>query len=209
MKPKITYVVVALNLLLFIGLCVNNVNNSKHKLQINTIKLKSTEAQLIELNAQYDELLKSQTHNQAEKEQQLKKIQELENEKKRLESELQAKRQQYLAQSQKLNTAAQNASGTQKVQAAGSKLEWLKASGIPESEWQYVDYIISKESGWNPLARNASSGAGGLPQALPYSKTGCAWGDAVCQLKWANSYAISRYGSWARAYNFWVSNRYW
>jgi hypothetical protein len=209
MKPKITYVVVALNLLLFIGLGVNNVNNSKHKLQINTIKLKSTEAQLIELNAQYDELLKSQTHNQAEKEQQLKKIQELENEKKRLESELQAKRQQYLAQSQKLNTAAQNASGTQKVQAAGSKLEWLKASGIPESEWQYVDYIISKESGWNPLARNASSGAGGLPQALPYSKTGCAWGDAVCQLKWANSYAISRYGSWARAYNFWVSNRYW
>lgn len=209
MKPKITYVVVALSLLLFIGLGVNNVNNSKHKLQINTIKLKSTEAQLIELNAQYDELLKSQTHNQAEKEQQLKKIQELESEKKRLESELQAKRQQYLAQSQKLNTAAQNASGTQKVQAAGSKLEWLKASGISESDWQYVDYIISKESGWNPLARNASSGAGGLPQALPYSKTVCAWGDAVCQLKWANSYAISRYGSWARAYNFWVSNRYW
>jgi len=209
MKPKITYVVLALSLLLFIGLGVNNVNNSKHKLQINTIKLKSTEAQLIELNAQYDELLKSQTHNQAEKEQQLKKIQELENEKKRLESELQAKRQQYLAQSQKLNTAAQNASGTQKVQAAGSKLEWLKASGIPESDWQYVDYIISKESGWNPLARNASSGAGGLPQALPYSKTGCAWGDAVCQLKWANGYAIGRYGSWARAYNFWVSNRYW
>lgn len=209
MKPKITYVVVALSLLLFIGLGVNNVNNSKHKLQINTIKLKSTEAQLIELNAQYDELLKSQTHNQAEKEQQLKKIQELENEKKRLESELQAKRQQYLAQSQKLNTAAQNASGTQKVQAAGSKLEWLKASGISESDWQYVDYIISKESGWNPLARNASSGAGGLPQALPYSKTGCAWGDAVCQLKWANGYAIGRYGSWARAYNFWVSNRYW
>jgi len=209
MKPKITYVVVALSLLLFIGLGVNNVNNSKHKLQINTIKLKSTEAQLIELNAQYDELLKSQTHNQAEKEQQLKKIQELENEKKRLESELQAKRQQYLAQSQKLNTAAQNASGTQKVQAAGSKLEWLKSSGIPESDWQYVDYIISHESGWNPLARNASSGAGGLPQALPYSKTGCAWGDAVCQLKWANNYAIGRYGSWARAYNFWVSNRYW
>lgn len=95
------------------------------------------------------------------------------------------------------------------VSVSGSKLGWLRASGIPESDWSYVDHIIQKESGWNPLARNPSSGAEGLPQALPYSKTGCGRGDAVCQLKWANSYANQRYGSWAKAHQFWLAHRWW
>lgn len=89
----------------------------------------------------------------------------------------------------------------------GSKEAWMAAAGIDPQFWGYVDYIVSHESGWNPYARNASSGAGGLPQALPYGKTGCAWGDAVCQLVWMNGY-VNRYGGWAGAYSFWVSHHW-
>lgn len=91
----------------------------------------------------------------------------------------------------------------------GNRSDWLAASGIDQSNWQYVDFIISRESGWNPNATNPSSGAHGLPQALPYSKTGCGWNDAVCQLKWANSYAAGRYGNWAGAYQYWLGHNYW
>lgn len=82
-------------------------------------------------------------------------------------------------------------------------------SGISPLDFFYVDFIISHESGWNPNAKEPTSKAEGLPQALPYSKTGCTHGDALCQLKWANSYAIGRYGSWEHAYQFWVSHRWW
>jgi soluble lytic murein transglycosylase-like protein len=95
------------------------------------------------------------------------------------------------------------------ISFGGDKASWLRDSGIAESDWGHVDYIINRESGWNPYAVNASSGAGGLPQALPYSKTGCATGDAVCQLKWADGYAVGRYGSWAGAHTFWLNHNWW
>lgn len=86
---------------------------------------------------------------------------------------------------------------------------WLAASNISASNYGYVDYIVSHESGWNPDATEPNSGAHGLPQALPYTKTGCGWSDAVCQLNWANAYALARYGSWASAYSYWVANHNW
>ena len=92
---------------------------------------------------------------------------------------------------------------------SGSHEDWMAQAGIAQSDWGYVDYIISHESGWNPNATNASSGAHGLPQALPYSKTGCGWSDPVCQLRWANTYAVGRYGSWYGAYAFWLSSHWW
>jgi hypothetical protein len=86
---------------------------------------------------------------------------------------------------------------------------WLNASVIASSDYGYVDYIVSHESGWNPNATEPTYGAHGLPQALPYSKTGCGWTDAVCQLNWANSYAVARYGSWASAYSYWTVHHNW
>lgn len=94
-------------------------------------------------------------------------------------------------------------------QITGSKTDWLSAAGIPESQWTYVDYIITRESGWNPNAVNASSGACGLAQQLPCGKWSHTWNDPVGALIDANSYAISRYGSWSAAYNFWVANHWW
>lgn len=91
----------------------------------------------------------------------------------------------------------------------GSKEEWLTSAGIAESDWAYVDYIVNHESGWNPNAVNASSGASGLVQALPCGKVPGSCFNPVDNLKWADSYAKGRYGSWEGAYNFWVSNNWW
>lgn len=98
----------------------------------------------------------------------------------------------------------------------GTSLSGIKGNmglaGIAPGDYQYVDYIVSKESRWNPLAQNAS-GAYGLCQALPGSKMASAGADwqtnPVTQLRWCNTYAVGRYGSWAAAYNFWVSHHYW
>ena len=107
--------------------------------------------------------------------------------------------------------AAQEAQPIQVVvpQYSGTHAEWMASAGISASDWQYVDYIVSNESGWNYDATNASSGAHGLVQALPYSKTGCGWDDPICQLSWGDSYAKSRYGSWYGAYIWWTQNHWW
>jgi hypothetical protein len=89
----------------------------------------------------------------------------------------------------------------------------MAAAGISPSDYMYVDYIISRESGWNAAAQNTSSGAYGLCQALPGSKMESAGSDwrtnAVTQMEWCNGYAVGRYGSWGGAYNFWTSHHWW
>ena len=90
----------------------------------------------------------------------------------------------------------------------GTKYDWMRAAGIPESQWQYVDYIVSKESGWNPNAKNRSSGACGLAQAYPCSKLGPNWNDPVVALRWQYNYVNKRYGGYAGAYKFWRANRW-
>jgi hypothetical protein len=91
----------------------------------------------------------------------------------------------------------------------GAPAEWMAAAGIAEGDWGYVDYIVSKESGWNPNATNKSSGACGLVQALPCSKVPGNGYDPVDNLRWANGYATGRYGSWAGAHAFWTKNHWW
>lgn len=91
----------------------------------------------------------------------------------------------------------------------GSPAEWMAAAGIAEGDWGFVDYIVSKESGWNPNATNRSSGACGLVQALPCSKVPGNGYDPVDNLRWAHGYATGRYGSWSGAYDFWTRNHWW
>lgn len=100
----------------------------------------------------------------------------------------------------------------------GSHTDWMAAAGIAEEDYGYVDFIISKESGWSPTSRNASSGAYGLCQALPATKMISAGLDymtnPITQLKWCNSYAQTcvsyrMYCGWEGAYKFWLSKHYW
>lgn len=75
----------------------------------------------------------------------------------------------------------------------GDKSSWLASSGIPADQWEYVDSIVTRESGWNPSAVNKSSGACGLGQQLPCGKWAGAWNDPVAALTAMNGYATGRY----------------
>ena len=88
----------------------------------------------------------------------------------------------------------------------------MAAAGIASSDYGYVDFIVTHESGWRVNAYNPS-GATGLCQALPGSKMASAGADyltnPVTQLIWCNSYAVGRYGSWANAHGFWLAHKWW
>lgn len=88
--------------------------------------------------------------------------------------------------------------------------DYLLANGYTEADFTATVYIISRESGWSVTATNPSSGAYGLPQALPGSKmvsAGADWAtNYQTQLKWFWSYCASRYGSIQGAYNYWLAN---
>jgi uncharacterized protein YabE (DUF348 family) len=90
----------------------------------------------------------------------------------------------------------------------GTKTEWLAASNIPQESWGYADFMVQKESGWNPNAVNKSSGACGLAQALPCSKVPGNPYNPIDSLNWMNGYVNGRYGGWANAYNFWLSHHW-
>lgn len=93
------------------------------------------------------------------------------------------------------------------------KIKVMEASNISQSDYEYVDYIVSRESSWNYKATNPLSGSYGLCQALPPSKMASAGDDwennPITQMKWCNSYAEERYGSWKNAQAFWKENYWW
>ena len=76
---------------------------------------------------------------------------------------------------------------------------WASQAGIVLNDSAIK--LLERESHCNPLAWNASSGAGGIPQALPFTKTNCqlSIADAPCQLKWFQGYVMGRYGSYESA----------
>lgn len=91
--------------------------------------------------------------------------------------------------------------------------KWMEQAGINKSDYSSVDYIVYHESSWDYKSENESSGAYGLCQALPPEKmeiSGSDWKtNPVTQLKWCDSYATSRYGSWSKAEEFWKKNNWW
>ncbi|WP_137657123.1 G5 domain-containing protein [Bifidobacterium moukalabense] len=98
---------------------------------------------------------------------------------------------------------------------AGDMQQWahdyLISNGYTEADFTATVYIISHESGWNVSATNPSSGAYGLPQALPGSKMVSAGSDWATnyqtQLKWFWGYCASRYGSIQGAYSYWLAHK--
>lgn len=223
-KAKISVAVVAVLILAgFVWLAIHS-GATTERLNVKTIKLQSTEAKLKDVNLQVEQL-KTQTSLEKEKAQQLEK------EKQELEAQLQAKaeRKKQLelaaAEAAKTLTASNTASAAPApaqsrpaVAITGNKHTWLAASGIPESEWGYVDMIVSRESGWNPCAFNPGrsdcsanpTSACGLAQSLPcgkQSKFGH-WTDPVANLKWQYEYVQGRYGGYAQAVAFWNANHW-
>lgn len=86
---------------------------------------------------------------------------------------------------------------------AGSHEDWLAAAGIPQSVWSCATTLINRESGWNVYATNKSSGAYGIPQALPGSKMATMGEDwrtnPITQLRWMHAYVNARYNGFCPA----------
>lgn len=116
------------------------------------------------------------------------------------------------------------------IVVVGSSLSGIKGdmalAGISPSDYTYVDYIISHESGWCPTKAQGqyggcppysgsvpSYGGYGLCQSTPGSKMASAGADwatnPITQLRWCTGYAVGRYGSWGGAYNHWLSYHSW
>ncbi len=96
--------------------------------------------------------------------------------------------------------------------ATGSHTDWMAAAGIAASDYACADAIIVRESNWNVNARNPSSGAMGVAQALPGTKMASAGADyatnIVTQLRWMAGYVADRYGGFCPAWAFWQKNRW-
>ena len=80
----------------------------------------------------------------------------------------------------------------------------MMAAGFGIDQFPCLDKLWKKESGWNPKAHNSSSGAHGIPQALPGKKmasVGPNWeSDAATQIKWGLGYIEGRYGTPCKAW---------
>jgi hypothetical protein len=96
--------------------------------------------------------------------------------------------------------------------ASPAQARALAQSMVPASQWACFDNVITRESSWNVHAVNPSSGAYGLPQALPGDKmaeVSADWRDnAVTQIKWAINYMDGRYGSPCAAWSFWQAHNW-
>jgi hypothetical protein len=81
----------------------------------------------------------------------------------------------------------------------------LAGFGWGDDQFGCLVALWNKESGWNYLAYNASSGATGIPQALPGGKMASAGADwqtnAATQVRWGLGYIAGRYGSPCNAWN--------
>ncbi|GAA4665240.1 aggregation-promoting factor C-terminal-like domain-containing protein [Frondihabitans cladoniiphilus] len=100
-------------------------------------------------------------------------------------------------------TAAAPSPGT--AQAAGAAA--VAAHGWGTDQYNCLVSLWNRESGWNVYASNKSSGAYGIPQALPGSKMasfGADWQtNPATQIAWGLSYITGRYqtpcGAWAHS----------
>jgi len=114
----------------------------------------------------------------------------------------------------------------QAVSIPGDREATMAQAGIAGSDYGYVNYIVSRESGWCPTKMQGQVGycpgyapasfpAGlgyGLCQSTPGTKMSSAGADwttnPVTQLRWCSGYA-AKYGGWGGAYNFWVAHGWW
>ncbi|MDY7088707.1 MAG: lytic transglycosylase domain-containing protein [Actinomycetota bacterium] len=80
-------------------------------------------------------------------------------------------------------------------------------AGFKISQFSCLEKLWKKESGWNHKATNKSSGAYGIPQALPGKKMASAGSDwktnPATQIEWGLGYIEGRYntpcGAWAHS----------
>lgn len=88
----------------------------------------------------------------------------------------------------------------------------LQEWGFSLDHMSCLDNLWTRESNWNELAENPSSGAYGIPQALPGDKM-AEYGDdwrtnPVTQIEWGLNYIENRYGTPCSAWSFFQVNNW-
>lgn len=82
--------------------------------------------------------------------------------------------------------------------------------GWSSGQYDCLVSLWNSESGWNVHASNPSTGAYGIPQALPGSKMASAGPDwqnnATTQITWGLGYIADRYSTPCGAWSFWQAN---
>lgn len=77
--------------------------------------------------------------------------------------------------------------------------DMVLARGWDQGEYECLVALWNRESRWNVYAHNPSSGAYGIPQALPGDKMATAGADwqtnPVTQITWGLGYIAGRYGT--------------
>ena len=98
-------------------------------------------------------------------------------------------------------TALVPARNTQSNQQAPQQIarKMLRSFGWTWRQFKYLDSLWKAESSWNVSAENPSTGAFGIPQAVPGSKMSAAGVDwqtnAATQIRWGLGYISAVYGS--------------
>ena len=98
-------------------------------------------------------------------------------------------------------TALAPARSTQSNQQAPQQIarKMLRSFGWTWRQFKYLDSLWKAESSWNVSAENPSTGAFGIPQAVPGSKMSAAGVDwqtnAATQIRWGLGYISAAYGS--------------
>jgi hypothetical protein len=84
--------------------------------------------------------------------------------------------------------------------------------GWTGDQWSCLDNLFARESGWSHTAENRSSGAYGIPQALPGSKMAVYGGDwrtnPATQIKWGLAYVKGRYSTPCGAWGHFTSTNW-
>lgn len=111
------------------------------------------------------------------------------------------------AKSQLATTTDSTDSSSSAGSYTGGSPQSIAASMMDSTQFQCFSNIVTRESGWDYTAQNASSGAYGLVQALPGSKMASVGSDwrtnPATQIKWGLGYMNERYGSPCDAWSWW------
>lgn len=206
---KKSVVIALIGLLLSIGLNIGLQIFSHSRYIRLTTEVEEKQQTLDNVNTQLEELENSLDETKTKNDTYKEQVEKLKKEKDDLNKQLQAKieSQKKTAQAEALATKKQTQTQITYAQS-GSCQDLIRKAGVPESEVNAAYTLIMKESGCSVNAVNKSSGACGIPQALPCSKLGSARGNAVAEIQWMQNYVRSRYGGWQQALNFHYSHNW-
>lgn len=236
LNPKIVAVIGTIIVLAFVSALIYTITHNQKEVKIRDFQIKTMTTEKEELKTHVHELKldyeRARLDINTSKEELQKKddlIKEQEKQLKEKDAALQAKAEAKRQEAERIAAAARLEAAKPKVVAAaapapakpspsGTKYDWMRAAGIPESDWPAVDSIVRRESGWDPCAYypgrsncNANpTTACGLAQSLPCGKQAKYghWTDPVANLKWQYDYVRGKYGGYWGAYRFWNANHW-